>query len=79
MEIPEYQVLLNDIITGTSYSGISFKDCQPHKDEGNLRGGWGDPGGLHGFGEKVLPDDMFLALAAIIHYEKNNNGCGYRK
>ena len=78
MEIPEYQVLLKDIIMDTSYSGISFKDGRPYKGEGNLRGGGGDPDGLHGFGEKVLPGDMFLALAAI-HYEKNNNGCGYRK
>ena len=49
----------------TPYSGISFKDCRTYKGEGDLRGGGGDPGELHGFGEKVLPGDMFLALAAI--------------
>lgn len=50
-------------------------DCQPHKDEGNLRGGWGDPGGLLGHGGAVLQGDMSLALAAI-HYKKNTNGVG---
>ena len=53
----------------TPYSGISFKDGRPYKGEGDLRGGWGDHGGLLGHGGTVLQGDMSLALAAI-HYKK---------
>lgn len=65
MEISEYQVLLKDIITDTSYSGILFKDGRTYKGEGDLRGGGGDPGGLPGYGGAVLQGDMSLAFASV--------------
>ena len=60
MEIPEYQVLLKDIIMDTPYSGISFKDGRTYKGEGDLRGGGGEPGGLPRHDGAVLQGDIPL-------------------